>query len=115
MLFTYKEKAFYEGGCVAVDSTFFNLFTYDFLHGNKATALTQPYSAVLTEEAAEKYFGDENPVGKSLTANSQFEFTVTAVLKSLPKNSIIQFDLLIPFDYLKETGQFSDHWGNNCR
>ena len=64
MLFTYGEKAFYEGGCVAVDSTFFNLFTYDFLHGNKATALTEPYSAVLTEETAEKYFGNENPIGK---------------------------------------------------
>ncbi len=113
MLFTYGEKAFYEGGCVAVDSTFFNLFTYDFLHGNKATALTQPYSAVLTEEAAEKYFGDENPVGKSFTANSQFEFTVTAVLKSLPKNSINQFDILVPFDFLKETGQYDDRWGSN--
>jgi len=113
MLFTYGEKAFYEGGCVAVDSTFFNLFTYDFLHGNKATALTQPYSAVLTEEAAEKYFGDENPIGKSLTANSQFEFTVTAVLKSLPKNSINQFDILVPFDFLQETGQYGDSWGNN--
>jgi putative ABC transport system permease protein len=113
MLFTYGEKAFYEGGCVAVDSTFFDLFTYDFLHGNKASALTQPYSAVLTEQTAEKYFGDENPIGKSLRVNNQYEFTVTAVLKSIPKNSINQFDILIPFDYLKEIGQFSDSWGSN--
>jgi putative ABC transport system permease protein len=113
LLFTYGEKAFYEGGCVAVDSTFFDLFTYEFLHGNKASALTQPYSAVLTEEAAEKYFGDENPIGKSLNANNKYEFTITAVLKSLPKNSIIQFDILVPFDFLKETGQYNDHWGNN--
>jgi len=55
MLFTYGETAFYEGGCVAVDSTFFDLFTYEFLLGNKSTALTEPYSAVLTEETAEKY------------------------------------------------------------
>jgi len=113
MLFTYGEKAFYEGSCVAVDSTFFNLFTYDFLHGNKATALTEPYSAVLTEETAEKYFGDENPIGKSLSVNNQFEFMVTAVLRSIPKNSINQFDILVPFDFLKETGQYSDSWGNN--
>lgn len=113
MLFTYGEKAFYEGGCVAVDSTFFNLFTYEFLHGNKATALTEPYSAVLTEETADKYFGDENPIGKGLTVNNTYEFTVTAVLKSLPKNSINQFDILVPFDYLKEIGQFNDHWGSN--
>jgi predicted permease len=113
MLFTYGEKAFYEGGCVAVDSTFFNLFTYDFLHGNKVSALVQPYSAVLTEEAADKYFGEENPIGKSLRANNKYEFTVTAVLKSLPKNSINQFGILVPFDFLKETGQYQDHWGSN--
>ena len=113
MLFTYKEKAFYEGGCVAVDSTFFNLFTYEFLHGNQTTALTEPYSAVLTEETAEKYFGNENPIGKSLSVNNQFEFTVTAVLKSIPKNSINQFDILVPYDYLREIGQYNDHWGSN--
>jgi predicted permease len=113
MLFTYGEKAFYEGGCVAVDSTFFDLFTYEFLHGNKARALTEPYSAVLTEETAEKYFGDENPIGKSLSVNNQFEFTVTAVLKSIPKNLINQFDILVPYDYLKEIGQYNDQWGSN--
>ena len=113
MLFTYGENAFYEGGCVAVDSTFFDLFTYDFLHGNKANALTEPYSAVLTEETAEKYFGDENPIGKSLSVNNQFEFTVTAVIKSIPKNSINQFDILVPYDYLKEIGQYNDQWGSN--
>ncbi len=113
LLFTYGEKAFNEGGCVAVDSTFFDMFSFDFLHGDKITTLTQPYSAVLTEEVAEKYFGDENPIGKSLTANNKYEFTVTAVLKSIPKNSIVQFDILVPFDFLKETGQYGDSWGNN--
>jgi predicted permease len=113
MLFTSGEKAFYEGGCVAVDSTFFDLFSYEFLHGNQANALTQPYSAVLTAETAEKYFGDENPIGKGLRVNNQYEFTVTAVLKSIPKNSILQFDILVPFDYLKEIGQYNDSWGSN--
>ncbi len=113
MLFTFGEKAFYEGGCVAVDSSFFNLFTYEFLNGNKATALTEPYSAVLTEETAGKYFGNENPIGRSLSVNNKFEFTVTAVLKSIPKNSILQFDILVPFDYLKEIGQYNDSWGSN--
>ncbi len=108
-----EEKAFYEGGCVAVDSTFFNLFTYEFLHGNKAIALTEPYTTVLTEETAKKYFGDENPIGKSLNVNNKYEFRVTAVLKSIPKNSINQFDILVPYDYLKEIGQYQDHWGNN--
>jgi predicted permease len=113
MLFTHGEKGFYEEGCVAVDSTFFDMFTYEFLHGDKYTALTEPYSVVLTHETAEKYFGNENPVGKGLTVNHKYEFTVKAVLRSIPKNSIIQFSILVPFDHLKETGAYNDSWGNN--
>ena len=113
MLFSYGEMSFYEGGCVAVDSTFFNMFTYPLLMGDPSTVLAGPWSAVLTEETAEKYFGDENPVGKVLTVNNQYEFTVTGVLASLPKNSIIGFDILVPFSYMNETGQYQDNWGSN--
>ncbi len=113
MLFTYEDKSFYEGGCVAVDSIFFNMFTFPLLMGDPSTVLNEPWSAVLTGETAEKYFGEENPVGKVLTVNNQHEFTVTGVLEPLPKNSIMEFDILVPFSYLRETGQYQDSWGNN--
>ncbi len=113
MLFTYGELSFYEGGCVAVDSSFFDMFSFPLLMGDPSTVLAEPWSAVLTEETAEKYFGDENPVGKVLTVNNQYQFTVTGVLESLPKNSIMGFDILVPFSYMHETGQYQDHWGSN--
>ena len=113
MLFSSGEKSFYEGGCVAVDSTFFGMFSYPLLAGDPSSALNQPWSAVLTRETAEKYFGKEDPLGKTLRVNNKYEFTVTGVLASLPKNSILQFDILVPFSYMKETGQYSDSWGNN--
>ncbi len=113
MLFSYGEVSFYEGGCVAVDSSFFNMFSFELLRGDPSQVLDQPWSAVLTEETAEKYFGDDNPVGKVLTVNNEHEFTVTGVLKSLPKNSILDFEILVPFSYMHETGQYQDSWGNN--
>jgi putative ABC transport system permease protein len=113
MLFTRGEKSFYEGGCVAVDTSFFKMFTFPLIKGDPTTVLREPWSAVLTEETAEKYFGTENPVGQTLTVNNKHEFTVTGVLKSLPKNSILDFDILVPFSYMNETGQYQDSWGSN--
>ncbi len=113
MLFRYGEKAFYERGCVAVDSTFFKLFTFPLIQGDPSTVLTEPWSAVITEETAKKYFGDEDPVGKVFSVNNQYEFTVTGVTAPVPKNSIMGFDILVPFSYMRETGQYQDNWGSN--
>jgi len=113
MLFRYQEKAFYEDGCIAVDQSFFSMFSFPIIKGDKETLLTEPFSAVLTDEAAKKYFGDEDPLGKTLLANNKYEFTVTGIVKKPPKNSTLSFDILVPFDYLKEIGQFSEHWGSN--
>jgi predicted permease len=113
MLFRYGDNSFYERGCVAVDSSFFNMFSYSLLQGDPSQVLAQPWSAVITEETAEKYFGADDPVGKVFTVNNRYEFTVTGVLESIPRNSILEFDILVPFSYLNETGQFNDSWGSN--
>ncbi|KPK85050.1 MAG: hypothetical protein AMS27_08420 [Bacteroides sp. SM23_62_1] len=113
MLFSYGEKAFYEDNCVAVDSTFFSMFSFPVMKGNPDELLREPYTAVLTEETAEKYFGNEDPIGKSLNINNQYEFTVSGLIENPPGNSTLQFDILIPFDFLKEKGQYNDHWGSN--
>ena len=113
MLFKYGEKAFYEGGCVAVDQSFFSMFSFPLIKGDEQTALTEPFSTVLTDEMAKKYFGNEDPIGKSLLVNNKYEFTVTGVVEKPPKNSSLSFDILVPFDYLKEVGQYDDQWGNN--
>ena len=113
MLFRYGEKAFYEGGCVAVDQSFFSMFSFPLIKGDKQTVLTEPFSTVLTDETAKKYFGNEDPIGKILLVNNKYEFTVSGVVEKPPKNSTLSFDILVPFDYLKEVGEFNDGWGNN--
>ena len=95
------------------DNSLFNMFTFPFAFGDAEHALTEPYSIVLTPEMATKYFDEENPVGKILTINNKYEFTVTGVTKKVPANSSLEFDLIVPFEFLRELGEDIDSWTNN--
>ena len=84
---------------LTVDSNFFSVFSFPLLAGDPATALARPNSVVLSEEAAIKYFGSKDVVGKTLLLkkDSSFQpYTVTGVAKRCPQNSSIQFDMLLP-------------------
>jgi len=113
LLLKYDEKSFFESGIAAVDSTIFSVFNFDLAIGDPFSALTKPQSMVLTKEMAEKYFGTENPIGKILRVDNQYEFTVTGVLKKIPTNTSIRFSFLVPFDFVKTIGFYQPHWGNN--
>jgi predicted permease len=113
LLLKYEEKSFFESGIVAVDSTIFSVFNFDLALGNPFSALTKPQSMVLTKEMAEKYFGTENPIGKIIRVDNQYEFTVTGVLKKIPTNTSIWFNFLVPFDFVKTIGFYQSEWGSN--
>ena len=98
---------------VAVDTDFVKMFDVQFVKGDASSALNEPHSLIMTEEMASKYFGDENPLGKTLNVDRKYLFTVTGVIKKLPHNSHMDFNLLIPFVFLKETGTDINNWGNN--
>ena len=84
-----------------VDSHFLNVFSFPLLKGNITTALEKPQSIIITEEGAQRMFGTEDPMGKVIHLKKFGEFEVTGVLKQLPKNSHIQFELLAPFQALE--------------
>ena len=92
-----KEDRFFFAG-----SAFFEVFSFPLLKGNAQTALDAPYSIVLTEETAEKYFPDENPLGQTLTLADTLRFTVTGVAEEPPVASSIQFDFLASFSTLAD-------------
>lgn len=96
-IFTYKDKSFIERGLLLVDPSFFKVFTFPLLKGNPENAFPDKNSIVITEEMAGKYFGDEDPVGKTITLNRRFDFTITGVTENPPRNSDIRFDFLAPF------------------
>ncbi len=96
-LLRYGEKKFTETEETFkfADSTFFDVFSFNLLKGNPETALVKPRSIIMTEKAARKYFGDEDPIGKMLQVESDTTFyTITGVLEDVPENSHFHFDLL---------------------
>jgi len=97
-------RKFIESHVLAVDSTFFEIFTFPMVEGDPKTALDNPYSIVITRQMAEKYFGNLSAVGKTIRISNSFNFTVTGVVQDIPENSSIKFDFLIPFWFMQEIG-----------
>lgn len=116
ILLDYNKRSFQEGGCFYVDETVFNVFSWPLLSGNPKTALEAPYSIVLTESTAKKYFGNEDPMGKTIDGvggrASDGLYTVTGVMKDVPSNSHFSFDVLMSMSSFYQTrpGIF-DAWG----
>jgi putative ABC transport system permease protein len=116
ILVKYKDKIFYENNTVFTDPGIFDLFTIPVMSGQMESALSGKFSVVITESIAEKYFGEQNPIGQTLLINNlidnEISFTVTAVVKDFPENTHIKADFLISFNTLAElVGQeFMNNW-----
>ncbi len=96
-LIKFEDKHFTEAQICLTDPDFFEMFTFPFIQGDPQTALSHPNSLVLIEGVAAKYFGSEDPLGKTININNEYDFTVTGIIKNIPHNSHLQFDILIPF------------------
>ncbi|EOZ97824.1 putative ABC transporter permease [Indibacter alkaliphilus LW1] len=106
-----EKKVFKETRLFTVDSNFVSFFDFPLLEGDGRTALKDRYSLVLTESTGKKYFGDESPIGKQLQLDEWTNpFVVSAVLKDLPSNSSIQFDILIPNESNPAVKRFEWSW-----
>jgi len=92
------DRSFVERSFVWADSTVFDVFTFPVIKGETTSALNRPNTLVLTESAASKYFGDEDPLGKTLEiGNDRLPFEVTAVIEDLPHNLHFSFDVMASF------------------
>ena len=95
----HADQYFFEKMMYA-EAGFFDLFDFSLIEGNPATALTAPYSLVLTEPMAQTFFGNERALNKTLILADTLQFTVTGVV-DVPENSHIQFDMLLSFETLR--------------
>ena len=91
-----EDRMFFAGASI------FGIFTFPLLRGNPETALTQPNSAVLTESTARRYFGNEDPMGKTVALSDTLEFAVTGVAADVPAQSHLQFDILLSYETWKQ-------------
>ncbi|MFC1492505.1 ABC transporter permease [candidate division KSB1 bacterium] len=90
----YSEKSFYEGRVLLADNSVFSMLTLLFKHGSPETALEAPLTVVITEDMAQKYFGDINPVGEVLRFNDQLDYTITGVIYNIPANTDFPMNMI---------------------
>ena len=117
-LLRYKNKTIWEKNAFLVDSTFFDVFTYHAIKGNLRTALNNPYTVVLLKPTADKLFGSEDPVGKTITIDNpegKQDYTVTGVVDESLGKSHLQANIFITMKS-GQTGEFmlnTDSWTIN--
>ena len=99
------EMRFYQEGFYFADASILDVFTYPLLRGDPTTALTAPFTLVLTEAMAHKYFGDEDPMGQVLTLDNDYDFTVTGILAPLPSASHVDYQFMASFESRAQMGQ----------
>ncbi len=111
-LIKYKDKVFYEEGIASYDPQIVNMFSFPLVKGKPRDLLTDRNDVVITEGTARKYFGDEDPIGKVLNWNNWQLYTVKGVLKDIPHNSHIKFNLLTRYDNEERSWPQGFSWSN---
>jgi putative ABC transport system permease protein len=104
-----------EDNMVIADPNVFEFFNLEFISGNPESALARPTNIVLTERAVARYFGDEDPIGQTLNLMGQADVTVTAIIKDLPDNTHMAFEILGSIDavpLIMGPGEL-ESWGSN--
>ena len=108
-------EKYVEDNSIAADSSFFKIFDFELVKGDENTALKAPFNVVLSETTAKKYFGDEDPIGKSIVVfEGEYPAQVTGVMEDIPLNSQIQGDLVMSMSTFTENlfEGVDEQWGN---
>ena len=107
----------YQQDVIYADSDFFEVFDFEMVAGNRESALSETYSVVLSKDAANKYFGTENPLGRYLWLDRRTRLTVTGVVEDLSNESSVDFDVLANYENAELNMRFvkvgRDNWRNN--
>jgi len=113
MLIESSSSKYFENNLAFADSSFFDIFSLEFVVGESKRVLERKNTLLLTVSAKKKYFGDENPVGKSLVLNGKYNFEVVGVVKDLPNNSHFKFDMLASYNSLENLSEsvYLNQWG----
>lgn len=104
-LVSYENQSFQESEVVYADSTLLEIFNFALIAGDPNSILRQAGTAIVTQSIAKKYFGDQNPIGKTIRLDNESDYVINGVLADLPKNSTIQQDIFLAMAGLDESRQ----------
>jgi len=108
----YKNNVFKESETIYADNSVFDIFSINLLEGNKETVLIKPNTVAISQKAASKYFGKEDPIGKIIRVGDQKNFEVTGIFENIPINTHFTFDFILSIETIDESRELS--WlGNN--
>ncbi|MBD3414279.1 MAG: FtsX-like permease family protein [Candidatus Aminicenantes bacterium] len=111
---SHKNRSFYEEQVFFTDPSFFEVFSFPLIQGNSDSVLDEPHSIVISQKAAQKYFGSDNPIGKVLMIDHHIETQVTGVTEDVPPNSHFRFDFLVSFDAMPYQWILNNWRTQNC-
>ena len=111
--FRFGDKTFVENNVIAVDPSFFTIFDFELVRGDANSVMNDPFSVVIDEPTALKYFGDDDPIGQVLTVDAQYDLTISGVIEKAPRNSSFAPQILVSIDFAKDLGEYNEGWGNN--
>jgi len=113
-LVSHEQNHFLEEEFYWVDPEMLDMFSIPFTNGNPKTALNGPFSIVLSQSVAKKYFGDADPMGKTLTVSERYSFKVTGIFSDMPAHSHFVMDLAVPYEtYFRVTNNDITSWRSN--
>lgn len=107
---TYQNEPVYEDGFMFSEPSFFEVFDFELLQGDRATALARPRTVVVTEYIAQKYFPDTDPLGQTITIDGSDAYEITGVLRDVPHNSHLQFNFMASLVTQHEAREGSPGW-----
>ena len=112
LLFTLGDKGINEQGKYA-DSSLFSMLDLPFVYGDRETAFGDTHSVVISASMSKRFFGDANPLGRTLKVERQQEYTVTGVFRDLPSNGSFTFQWLIPYKVYSDAQSWASYWSAN--
>jgi len=98
-LYKYQDKVFGDERAIYADPSFFSIFDFPIIQGNSAKPFADDNSVVITKQTAQKFFGDQDPIGKIIVGDNKQNLTVSGVIDDFPKNSSMQYDMIMPMSF----------------
>jgi len=109
---SYEDKVFNEYDFIYADPSFFDVFTVPVISGDASSFLDEGHSIVISEKIAEKYFGQEDATGKTLTIDHQLQYVVSGVIADMPDNTHLDADLIVNIKAYPDADEYTQNWGD---